>query len=486
MGKITGFLEFDRQVNECISPLERIKNYDEFHNVLSQEEREKQGARCMNCGVPYCQSTIHLKDSITGCPLNNLIPEWNDEIYKNNLEHALARLTKTNTFPEFTGRVCPALCEKACICGWDGEPVTIRDNELFVIETGFVNGNMQPRIPWVRSDKSVAVIGSGPAGLAVADKLNQRGHMVTVFEREDRLGGLLMYGIPSMKLEKSIVKRRTDLMAEEGIAFVTNANFGVNLDPNQLLEDFDAIILCCGAKKPRALNIDMNTKGVYNAVDFLTSTTKSQLNNGLTQADYIDAAGKNVVVVGGGDTGNDCIGIAIRHGAAAVTQLEIMPALPSERQANNPWPEWPKVLTTDYGQEEATAVFGNDPRLFETTIKELITEEGKLKAVKTVKVNFQNGKMNEVEGSEAIIPADLLLIAAGFIGTEEYCVEKLNITLDNRNNVPTSVGSFMTAQDKVFVAGDMHQGQSLVVWAISEGIKCAKEVDMYLMGYSNM
>ena len=352
MGKPTGFLEYSRQGNPCQSPLERIKHWNEFHPMLPEEERRKQGARCMECGVPFCQSGVELAGMFTGCPLHNLVPEWNDLIYTENLDQALARLTKTNSFPEFTGRVCPALCEAACTCGLNGNPVTVKENELAIIEAGFASGAMAPQPPRVRTGKRVAVVGSGPAGLAAAQQLNRRGHTVTVLEREDRVGGLLMYGIPNMKLQKEIVARRTGLMAAEGVVFRTSCDVGRDVSARQLLEEYDAVILCCGAKKPRPLPAAEGVDGAYYAVEFLTSTTRSLLDSGLAKGTYINAGGRDVVIVGGGDTGNDCVGTAIRHGCKSVIQLEMMPKAPDSRAANNPWPQWPKVCKTDYGQEE--------------------------------------------------------------------------------------------------------------------------------------
>lgn len=484
MGKMDGFLLYDRQDNNTVSPLERIKNFDEFHVQISDDERKKQAARCMDCGVPYCQSALKLKGMVTGCPLHNLIPEWNDEVYKDNLNHALTRLLKMSSFPEFTSRVCPALCEKACLNGINGNPVTIHENEYYIIESAFKKGLVKPLIPSVRTDKSIAVVGSGPAGLAVADRLNKRGHNVEIFEREDRIGGLLMYGIPNMKLDKSIIDRRKKLMEEEGVIFHTGIDI-TKKEADILLKDYDAIVLGCGAKKARSLSIEGidNTDGVYYAVDFLTSTTKSLLNNDLN---YISAKDKNVVIVGGGDTGNDCLGTCIRHKCKSITQLEMMPKPPVERASDNPWPEWPKVLKTDYGQEEAIALFGQDPRIFETTVKKLIKEDNKLKEIEIVQTKFIDGKLTELEGSERIIPCDLLIIAAGFVGFESYVKEAFNIETTPRNTTLTKEGSYQTSIDKVFTCGDMHRGQSLVVWAIDEGRRCAKQVDEYLMGYTNL
>ena len=487
MGKMDGFLLYDRQDNKTVSPLERIKNFNEFHVQISDSERKKQAARCMDCGVPYCQSALKLKGMVTGCPLHNLIPEWNDEVYKDNLNHALSRLLKMSSFPEFTSRVCPALCEKACLNGLNGHPVTIHENEYYIIESAFEKGLVKPQIPSVRTDKSVAVIGSGPAGLALADRLNKRGHNVQVFERQDRIGGLLMYGIPNMKLDKSVIERRKRLMEQEGIIFHTGIDI-TKKEADVLLKDYDVVVLACGAKKPRSLNVEgiNNTDGVYYAVDFLTSSTKSLLDNDLKEGTYISAKDKNVVIVGGGDTGNDCVGTCIRHGCKSITQLEMMPKPLIDRGSDNPWPEWPKVLKTDYGQQEAIALFGKDPRIFETTVKKLITEDKKLKEIEIVQTKFIDGKLTEIEGSQELIPCDLLIIAAGFVGFEDYVKEAFDIETTSRNTALTKEGSYQTSNDKIFTCGDMHKGQSLVVWAIDEGRRCAKEVDEYLMGYTNL
>lgn len=482
MGKATGFLEFDREDNFTESPETRIADFQEFHIPLSDEKRRQQGARCMNCGVPFCQSAIEINHMVTGCPLHNLIPEWNDEIFHHNDERALSRLLKTNPFPEFTGRVCPALCEKACVCGLHGDAVTIKDNELFIIEKAYQNQLMKAEQSPICSFKKVAVVGSGPAGLTVAYKLNQRGHQVSVFEKDDRLGGLLMYGIPQMKLEKQIIERRIQLMEKEGIQFYTNVHVGKDLTKEDLLKDYDAIVLCCGAKKARDLNeVGREAKGIYFAVDFLKSTTQDLLNQSPLR---IDAKGKHVVVVGGGDTGNDCVGTCIRQGCASVTQLEMMPCPP--HQNTRPWPMWPDELKTDYGQEESLAVFKKDPRVYETTIKECIEEDGQLKAVKTVQGRMVDGQWVEKEDSEKIVKADLLLIAAGFVGIEDDIKEQFDLSVNQRQVVTTMPKSYATKEEKIFVAGDMHRGQSLVVWAIAEGNECAKEVDQYLMGYSYM
>ena len=494
MGKDNGFLEYQRKEHAVLPPEERVQTFDEFQIPQSEAVRREQAAICMGCGVPFCQSGMTLSGMVTGCPLHNLIPEWNDEIWRGHDRHALDRLIKTANFPEFTGRVCPALCEKACMCGQYTEPVTIRDNELYLIEKAFAEGTLAPRVPQARSGRKIAVVGSGPSGLAVADELNRRGHLVTVLERDDRIGGLLMYGIPNMKLEKRIVLRRKRLMEAEGVRFKTKINVGVDVTAEELRSQYDAVVLCCGAKEARRLPAADPEKipGVLYAVDFLSSTTRHLMKGrGRKISDlkkhfgYIDAEGKNVIVVGGGDTGNDCIGTVLRQGCKSVKALEMMSAPPKERTKENPWPEWPKVLKTDYGHEEAIARFGRDPRIFETTVKEVGTDaKGNLKEVKTVQVRFAEGKLQEVPGSEKVLPCELLLIAAGFTGCEPYVTDHFGISRTGRGTVQTAEGSFATAVPGVFAAGDMRRGQSLVVWAIAEGKACAKEVDRFLMGYT--
>ena len=494
MGKPTGFMNYNRVTGPALPPEERIRDFQEFHRRLPQAEQEKQGARCMECGVPFCQSGQMIKGMTSGCPLNNLVPEWNDLIYTHNWEQAYNRLQKTNCFPEFTSRVCPALCEAACTCGLHGDPVSVKENEWSIIETAFENGWAVPQKPPVRTGKKVAIIGSGPSGLAAAQQLNRRGHQVTVFERSDRIGGLLMYGIPNMKLDKAVITRRMNMMEEEGVEFVTGMNVGKDIKATKLLKEYDSIVLACGASNPRDIKAPgRNAAGIYFAVDFLKATTKSLLDSNLQDGAFISAKGKHVVVIGGGDTGNDCVGTAIRHGCASVTQLEMMPKLPNHRAENNSWPEWPRVCKTDYGQEEAIAVFGHDPRIYQTTVKEFLADEqGNLKKMKLVKLqpvkDEKTGRMRmeEVAGSEYEIDADLCLIAAGFLGSESYVTKAFGVETDARSNVAASDKDFQTSAEHVFAAGDMRRGQSLVVWAIREGREVARAVDEYLMGYTGL
>lgn len=494
MGKSTGFMEYDRKVSRAVEPLDRIKNFNEFHIPITNEDRKIQGARCMDCGVPFCQSGILIGGMASGCPINNLIPEWNDLVYQGNMEEALIRLFKTNNFPEFTSRVCPAPCEAACTCNVNTDPVAIKENEGAIIDNGYDSGIIKANPPKVRTGKTVAVIGSGPSGLAAADQLNKRGHLVTVFERFDRVGGLLMYGIPNMKLEKQVVERRVNLMKEEGVIFITGADIGNNYDAEQIKNDFDRVILACGASNPRDINAPgRDAKGIYFAVDFLRGVTKSLLDSNFEDGACVSAKDKNVIVIGGGDTGNDCVGTSVRQGAKSVIQIEMMPKAPDTRAENNPWPEWPKISKTDYGQEEAIAVFGNDPRIYESTVKEFVKDEnGNLVKVKIVKLASKYNEeakrfvMEEVPGSEVEMDADLVLIAAGFLGTQNYVAEAFGVDLNARTNVQTDEGKYQTSVPNVFVTGDMHRGQSLVVWAIREGREVAKAVDENLMGYSNL
>ena len=494
MGKSTGFLEYERETAEVLSPEARIANFKEFRVPLSRERQKIQGARCMSCGVPFCQSGMLIGGMASGCPLHNLVPETNDLVYTGNWRQAYMRLSKTHSFPEFTSRVCPALCEAACTCNLDGEPVATKENERAIIETAFAKGWVKPNPPKVRTGKKVAVVGSGPAGLAAAQALNRRGHLVTVFERSDRIGGLLRYGIPNMKLEKSVIDRRLKLLEEEGITFVTNTDVDSEKKAEELLREFDRVILACGSSNPRDIKIPgREAEGIYFAVDFLKQVTKSLLDSEFSQIPYPLAKGKNVLVIGGGDTGNDCVGTVIRLGAKSVVQLEMMPEPPLERTQNNPWPQWPKVLKTDYGQEEAIAVFGHDPRIYQTTVREFQADKkGRVCRAKTVKLesrkDLKTGRMQmlPVEGSEKVIEADLVLIAAGFLGSEKYVADAFHVEMDSRTNVRTEAGKYVTSNPAVFTAGDMHRGQSLVVWAIREGREAARAVDESLMGYSNL
>ena len=494
MGKPTGFLEYERKTGKAQEPLSRIRHFNEFHTPLTEEQQKKQGARCMECGVPFCQSGMMIGGMVSGCPLNNLIPEWNDLVYSGNWSQAYNRLKKTNSFPEFTSRVCPAPCEAACTCGLNGDPVSIKENERAIIEKAYETGKEGPRPPRIRTGKKIAVVGSGPAGLAAADQLNKRGHNVTVFEREDRIGGLLMYGIPNMKLEKHIIDRKIQVMREEGVSFVTGADVGNGYKASRLKRDFDCVVLACGASNPRDIQVPgRDAEGIYFAVDFLKSTTKSLLNSGMEDGSYISAKDKNVLVIGGGDTGNDCVGTAVRHGCASVIQLEMMPKLPDKRADDNTWPEWPRVCKTDYGQEEAAAVFGKDPRVYQTTVKEFIKDESG-KVCRAVLISLESRKdpetgrfsMVPVEGSEREIAADLVLIAAGFLGAQSYVAEAFGVDLNDRTNVETGAGSYATTAENIFTAGDMHRGQSLVVWAIREGREAARQIDCHLMGYTNL
>ena len=494
MGKPTGFMDYDRKVSFAEKPADRIKHFREFHQHLSREEQQLQGARCMECGVPFCQSGMMLNGMTSGCPLHNLVPEWNDLVYTGNWEQAYERLKKTNNFPEFTARVCPALCEAACTCGLGGEPVATKENEYAIIENAYEKGYAQPCPPNQRSGKKVAVIGSGPSGLAAADQLNKRGHNVTVYERSDRAGGLLMYGIPNMKLEKRIVQRKIKIMEEEGVTFLTGTDVGKDLKPARLLQEYDRILLACGASNPRDINAPgRDAKGIHFAVDFLTANTKSLLDSNLADGKYVNTKDKNVIIIGGGDTGNDCVGTCIRHGCKSVIQIEMMPKAPDERAENNPWPEWPKISKTDYGQEEALALYGRDPRIYESTVKEFIKDKnGILKAVKIIRLKPEKdprtGRITpkELPGTEQLLEADIVLIAAGFLGSQKYVTDAFKIETDPRTNVKTEKGKYKTNTDKIFVTGDMHRGQSLVVWAIREGREAAREIDQSLMGYTNV
>ena len=493
MGKPTGFLEYKREVPKDADPLSRIHHYNEFHEELPEERLQVQGSRCMDCGIPFCHSGKLISGMASGCPVNNLIPEWNDLVYRNRWEEALERLHKTNNFPEFTGRVCPAPCEGSCTVGLNGDPVTIKTIERAIVDRGFEEGWIRPEPPKSRTGKKVAVVGSGPSGLAAAAQLNKAGHSVTVYERADRAGGLLMYGIPNMKLEKTVVQRRVDLLAAEGVRFITGTEIGKDIPASQLREEYDAVVLCGGATQGRELKIEgRELGGIHLAMEFLKSNTKSLLDSAHADGEYISAKDKDVVVIGGGDTGTDCVGTSLRHGCRSVTQLEIMPKPPLERAGNNPWPEWPKVYKMDYGQEEAAAKYGSDPRQYLVSSTKFAGDaDGRVAEVHTVQIEWKkdaNGRQIPVEvpGSERVLPAQLVLLAMGFTGPENPVLEQLGVERDERTNAKADYGKFATNVPGVFAAGDMRRGQSLVVWAINEGRAAAREVDRFLMGASNL
>ena len=477
MGKATGFLELDRQVESYREVDIRIKDYDEiFSGSHNLDQLQEQGSRCMDCGVPFCQST-------TGCPIDNLIPEWNDLVYNNEWQEALERLEKTNNFPEFTGRVCPAPCEGSCVLGLNNPAVTIKNIELAIVDKGFEEGWIKPKLIKLRTDKKVAVVGSGPAGLAAADELNQMGHSVKVYERSDRIGGLLMYGIPNMKLGKDVVDRRVDLLKQEGIEFVTNIDVGKDVSTDELQNNFDAVIFTTGATKARDLPAEnRDAKGIYPAMDYLTTNTKSLLDNGIPDESQLSAKGKNVIVIGGGDTGTDCIGTSLRQGAKSIINFELMSQPPEQRSDSNPWPEWPVIFRVDYGHEESNKVFGKDPRRYQLLTKAFLKDSGgHVKGIKTINVDFVDGKLTEVEGTEKIWDAELVLLSMGFLSPEHYLSDDANIELDERGNYQSMHGEFNTSRKGVFSAGDCRRGQSLVVWAINEGRGVANSVNSFLL-----
>ena len=476
MGKATGFLELDREVESYREIDVRINDYDEiFTGSHNLDQLQEQGSRCMDCGVPFCQSS-------NGCPIDNLIPEWNDLVYKNEWQEALERLEKTNNFPEFTGRVCPAPCEGSCVLGLNNPAVTIKNIELAIIDKGFEEGWIKPRLVESRSGKKVAVVGSGPAGLAAADELNQMGHLVKVYERSDRIGGLLMYGIPNMKLGKDVVDRRVELLSDEGVEFITNVDVGKDITTKELQENFDAVIFATGATKARDLPAEnRDAKGIYPAMDFLTSNTKSLLDNGQPDQSDLSADGKNVIVIGGGDTGTDCIGTSLRQGAKSIINFELMSRPPEDRLDNNPWPEWPVIFRVDYGHEESSQVFGKDPRHYQLLTKSFIKDsKGNVKGINTINVDFIDGKLLEIEGTEKTWDAELVLLSMGFLSPEHYLSDDAEIELDQRGNYLSEHGDYKTSKEGIFSAGDCRRGQSLVVWAINEGRGVASSVDNYL------
>ncbi|HXR07007.1 MAG TPA: glutamate synthase subunit beta [Candidatus Acidoferrum sp.] len=492
MGNPKGFLEYLRELPLDRSALERIQDWHEFHEHMEEAKLREQGARCMDCGIPFCHTGTLLSGMASGCPIHNLIPEWNDLVYRGLWHEALERLHKTNNFPDFTGRVCPAPCEGSCVLGITSPPVTIKNIECAIADKGWAEGWIKPEGPAARTGKKVAVVGSGPAGLCAAAQSNRAGHLVTVFERADRAGGLLMYGIPNMKLDKKVVLRRVKQMEEEGVTFLTGTEVGGNYPAEKLLREFDAVILCTGATQPRDLPVEGRPlQGVHFAMEFLRANTEALL-NGHHKAPPISAAGKDVVVIGGGDTGTDCVGTAMRHGCRSLTQLEILPRPPLERARDNPWPEWPKIYKLDYGQEEAAAKFGGDPRVYLTTAKKFEGDEhGRVKAVHCVQIDWQrDGKgrfvPKEVPGTEQARPAQLVLLAMGFLGPEQPLLEKLAVERDARSNVKAEFDKYATNIRGVFAAGDARRGQSLVVWAFNEGRGAARECDRFLMGSTHL
>jgi glutamate synthase (NADPH/NADH) small chain len=493
LGKPTGFIEYLRELPKDRSAEERISDWKEFHLHMPETDLRKQGARCMDCGIPFCHTGTLISGMASGCPINNLIPEWNDLVYRGLWKEALERLHKTNNFPDFTGRVCPAPCEGSCVLGMNNPPVTIKNIECTIADHGWDNGWIVPEPPKVRTGKKVAVVGSGPAGLCAAAQLNKAGHLVTVFERADRPGGLLMYGIPNMKLDKEeVVLRRIKQLEAEGITFQCNTDVGKNYPAEKLLKEFDAVVLATGATKPRDLPIDgRNLKGIHFAMEFLTANTKALLDQH-KNGNFINAEGKDVVVIGGGDTGTDCVGTSMRHGCNTLVQVEILPKPPMERAKDNPWPEWPKVYKLDYGQEEAAAKFGSDPRVYLATATKFESDaNGQVKAVHTVEVAWERNDKGQfipkhVPGTEKVLPAQLVLLAMGFLGPEQPLLEALGVERDPRTNVKADFNKYSTNLKNVFACGDCRRGQSLVVWAFNEGRGAARECDRYLMGKTDL
>ncbi len=486
MGKPTGFKDYQRQAVPYREPLVRITDFAEIFTDPGEDHLRTQGARCMDCGVPFCQST-------SGCPIDNLIPEWNDLVYEGRWQEALERLHKTNNFPEFTGRTCPAPSEGACVLLIIDPAVTIKNIENAIVDRGWEEGWIVPQKPASRTGKSVAIVGSGPAGLAAAAQLNSVGHQVTVYERSDRIGGLLMYGIPNMKLDKQVVQRRLAQMEEEGVTFITNADVGRTIDASDLTEKNDAKLHATGATKPRDLPIEgRDLEGIHFAMEFLTANTRSLLDSNHEDGNFISARDKNVVVIGGGDTGCDCIGTSVRHGCKSLVNLEIVPQPPNERAADNPWPQWPRIFRTDYGHAEVAEKYGADPRQFAIETLEFIgDDQGRLTGLKVSQVDWSTpveggAPFRRVEGSEQVIEADLVLLAMGFLGPEDYVSKLLGVDVDPRSNYQAEHGRFTTSVEGVFAAGDCRRGQSLVVWAINEGRGAARAIDQYLMGSSNL
>ena len=482
MGKPTGFMEITRALPVLRPPENRLGDWQEFHEHFHEEELQLQGARCMDCGVPFCQAGINLNGAAAGCPLHNLIPEWNDLVYRGDWHNALNALHETNNFPEFTGRVCPAPCEGSCVLGINADPVTIKSIECAIVDYGFEQGWIVPEPPKTRTGKKVAVIGSGPAGLACAAQLNKAGHSVTVFERADRIGGLLMYGIPNMKLEKWRVDRRVDILRAEGIEFRTNTEVGSNYSVDQLKSEFDATVLCAGSTRPRDLSIsNRELSGIHFAMDFLRLNTKSYLDSEHLDGNFIDARDKDVIVIGGGDTGTDCVATALRQGCRSLVQFEILPQSPNTRASNNPWPQWPRIYRLDYGQEEAQHLTGYDPRNYSIRSTEFVgTCTGEISAVRTVQIENAHGTgLTDIPGTERVWPAQLVLLAMGFVGPEQGLVSQLGVNLNGRGIVDVDSNK-MTNVPGVFAGGDVERGQSLVVWAIADGRRAALGVDRFL------
>ena len=493
MGKTTGFIEFQREAAPYRDASKRLLDFDEIYTRPDTAHLEKQGARCMDCGVPFCQSNAPPEHRISrgGCPIHNLIPEWNDLVYRGQWRDALDRLHATNNFPEFTGRVCPAPCEGSCVLGITDPPVTIKNIEMAIIDRGFEEGWVRPQPPLSRTGKSVAIVGSGPAGLAAAAQLNRVGHSIIVYERADRIGGLLMYGIPNMKLDKrGIVERRVDVLRDEGIEFKTGIDVGDGsggtLDVSKLVAENDALLLTTGATTPRDLGIPgRSLNGIYFAMDFLTANTRSLLDSRLADGKYIDAHDKDVIVIGGGDTGTDCLGTSLRHGCRSLTNFEVFPAPPSERSPTNPWPEDPVIFMVDYGHAEASAKFGSDPRTWAIDSLEFIDDgQGHVAGIKTIDLEYADGERKTLPNTERTWDSNLVILAMGFLGPEHYLSTALGVDLDQQSNYAANKGIYQTSIPRVFAAGDCRSGQNIVVRAINEGREAAQAIDQELMGSS--